>query len=464
MHRIHPDSRLPAMPGPIQLTRRQALKAAACGFGYLALAGLAAEAAASGTNPLAPKTPHFTPRAKRVIFLFMQGGVSHVDSFDYKPRLDKDDGKMLGFDDARIIANTGMRGSSQRVMKPLWKFAQHGQSGRWASDLFPEIEQARRRPVLHPLAAHRGRRARPGDAVPALRLDQLRPARRWARGSLYGLGTENENLPGFVSIAPSAGNGGPRNYGNAFLPAVYQGTAARQGRRPASEATIRNLANPSLSPAAQRRQFDLLRELNAEQLKAAPGDTELEAVVNSYELAWRMQNNAPDVLDLSKESAGDAGALRHRREGDRQLRPAVPDGPPAVRGGRALRAGDLRRQHRQPGLGPALEPAQARRPRPGRGQADRRPAGRPEAARPARRHARLVGRRVRPHALRARRTAPAATTTPAASPSGWPAAASSRASPTARPTSSATLRWRTRSTCTTCTRPSCTCSASTTKA
>ena len=126
------------MPRPIR--RRELLKNAACGFGYLALAGLAAERAAAGpVNPLAPRVPHFAPKAKRVIFLFMQGGVSQVDSFDYKPRLAKDDGKKLAFDDARIIANTGMRGSEQRVMKSLWPYAQHGQSGHWCSVLFPEM-------------------------------------------------------------------------------------------------------------------------------------------------------------------------------------------------------------------------------------------------------------------------------------------------------------------------------------
>src|SRR5262249_33547524 len=112
---------------------------------------------------------------------------------------------------------------------------------------------------------------------------------------LYGLGTENANLPGFVSIAPSAGNGGPRHSGKASLPAVYQGPALGRAGRPASEATIRNLTNPQLSAAAQRRQFDLLQELNAEQLKQTPGDTEMEAVINSFELAWRMQGHAPDV-------------------------------------------------------------------------------------------------------------------------------------------------------------------------
>jgi hypothetical protein len=303
MHRIHPDSRLPAMPGPIQLTRRQTLKAAACGFGYLALAGLAAEAAASGTNPLAPKTPHFRPRARRMIFLFMQGGPSHVDTFDYKPLLDREDGKMLGFDDARTIADTGKGGTSQRVMKPLWKFSRHGQSGRWVSELFPEVARhVDDLCFIHSLhtdgVAH-------GPATLFLHCgstNSIRPSvGSWVT---YGLGTENDNLPGFVTISPSGGNGGPRNYGNAFLPAVYQGTALGRASAPATEATIRNLANPSLSEAAQRRQFELLRELNAEQLKAAPGDNEVEAVVNSFELAWRMQNNAPDALDLSKESAG----------------------------------------------------------------------------------------------------------------------------------------------------------------
>jgi hypothetical protein len=129
-----------SVPNPI--SRRALLKDAACGFGYLALAGLAAERAAAGpVDPLAPRPPHFAARAKRVIFLFMQGGVSQVDSFDYKPRLEKDDGKTLSFEDARILANSGNRASSQRVMKPLWKFAQHGECGRWGSDLFPEISK-----------------------------------------------------------------------------------------------------------------------------------------------------------------------------------------------------------------------------------------------------------------------------------------------------------------------------------
>src|ERR1041384_90775 len=126
---------------PIAISRRRALKNVACGFGYLALAGLAAHGAEAARNPLAPKTPHFKPRARRIIFIFMQGGPSHVDTFDYKPALEKNDGKILGFDDARALANTGARGTSQRVMKSPWKFARRGQSDRWVSELFPEMAQ-----------------------------------------------------------------------------------------------------------------------------------------------------------------------------------------------------------------------------------------------------------------------------------------------------------------------------------
>jgi len=279
------------------VSRRQLLKDAACGFGALAFAGLNARA----DDAVAARRPHFAPRAKRVIFLFMQGGVSHVDSYDYKPRLEKDDGKMMPFDDARILANTGQRGSSQRLMKPMWKFSRHGRCGRWGSSLFPEtnrhvddlcfIHSVQTEGVAH------------GPATLFLHCGStnlIRPSMgSWV---LYGLGTENGNLPGFVSIAPSSGNGGARNYGNAFLPAVYQGTALGRAGGPASEATIRNLTGPFASPAERERQFELLRELNAEQLRKNPGDSEYEAVVDSFELAWRMQRNAPDVLDLSKES------------------------------------------------------------------------------------------------------------------------------------------------------------------
>ncbi len=267
-----------------------------CGFGYLALADLAARAA---VNPFAPKKPHFPAKAKRIIFLFMSGGVSHVDSFDYKPRLDRDDGKMMDFDDLRSIAKTG-KSPQMRVMKPLWNFAQHGQSGLWASDLFPEM--AKHADDLCVLRSMHTEGIAHGPATLFLHTGTtnfIRPSMgSWVN---YGLGTDNENLPGFISLAPALGNGGPRNYGNAFLPAIYQGTAIGRAGVPAKESSIRNLQPPRTADEA-KRQFDLLRDLNAEQLAQKPGESELEAVVNSYELAWRMQGAAPQVLDLNGES------------------------------------------------------------------------------------------------------------------------------------------------------------------
>ncbi len=282
-------------------SRRDMLRYTACGFGSLALAALAQQAQGATVDPLAPRTPHVLPKAKRIIFLFMQGGPSQIDSFDYKPTLDQEDGKQHGFDDARIIANSGKRGTNQRIMKSLWKFNQYGESGRWVSDLFPETARhADDLCVLHSLhtegVAH-------GPSTLFLHCgstNTIRPSMgSWVT---YGLGTENQNLPGFVSIAPSPGNGGPRNYGNAFLPPVYQGTPIGKAGFDADKTLIRNLANPALSLDEQRQQLDLLRQINAEQLRVQKGDSELEAVINSYELAWRMQTNAPRVLDLSQES------------------------------------------------------------------------------------------------------------------------------------------------------------------
>lgn len=281
--------------------RRQFLQTAGCGFGWLAWQAFCAGQGLAGVSHQPPKA-HFAPRAKRVIFLFMQGGPSHVDSFDYKPRLEQDDGKQMPFDDARAIASTGQRGSSQRVMKSPWKFAQHGQSGRWVSELFPH--QAGCVDDLCFLHSVHTEGVAHGPATLFLHCGStnfIRPSiGSWIS---YGLGTENENLPAFVSIAPSSGNGGPRNYGPAFLPAVHQGTALGKAGAPAADATVRNLGNSRLSSAEQRRQFDLIRQLNGEQRKLYGADTELDAVIESYELAWRMQAHVPDVMDLSKETA-----------------------------------------------------------------------------------------------------------------------------------------------------------------
>jgi hypothetical protein len=283
------------------LTRRTALAQGACGFGALALAGLMAEQSGAASAAAAVKPPHFAPRAKRVIFLFMQGGPSQVDTFDYKPSLTEYDGRQLSFADARLIANTGQRDSSQRVMRSPWQFARYGESGRWVSELFSETAQhVDDLCFVHSLhtegVAH-------GPATLFLHCgatNLIRPSLgSWVA---YGLGSECDDLPAFVSIAPSSGNGGPRNYGSAFLPAMFQGVALGNAGASAREATFRNLAGPT-SPGQQRRQLDLLRQFNAEQSAASPGESELEAVIESYELAWRMQRYAPAVLDLTRETA-----------------------------------------------------------------------------------------------------------------------------------------------------------------
>jgi hypothetical protein len=281
------------------LTRRRMLQESACGFGSLALAGLLSERCTSAVTPMA-RLPHFAPRAKRVIFLFMAGGVSQVDSFDYKPLLEREDGKMLDFNDARNLARTG-KGAKSRVMKSLWKFRQHGESGKWASDLFPAMANCVDDVCfLHGVhtegVAH-------GPATLFLHTgatNLVRPSvGSWIS---YGLGTENENLPAFIVLTPSMGNGGPRNYGNAFLPAVYQGTAIGRAGIPAKDSKIKHLLNGERSPHAQQAQFDLVQALNHAQVQQRGGDMELEAVIDSYELAFRMQRHAPNVLDLSGET------------------------------------------------------------------------------------------------------------------------------------------------------------------
>ncbi len=280
-------------------TRRRMLQDLACGFGSIALAGLANQQA-SAASVLAAKATHIAPRAKRVIFLFMAGGVSQVDSFDYKPTLDREDGKMREFDDARSLARSG-KGTEARVMKSLWKFRQRGQSGKWTSDLFPELANC-----VDDLCFLHGMHTEGVAHGPATLFlhtgstNLVRPSvGSWIS---YGLGTENENLPAFVVLSPAMANGGPRNYGCAFLPAVHQGTAIGRAGLPAKDSQIRYLLNSERSPQAQQAQFDLVQSLNRAQLKTRPGDSDLEAVIDSYELAFRMQHHAPNVLDLSRES------------------------------------------------------------------------------------------------------------------------------------------------------------------
>lgn len=282
------------------MSRRALLQRTGCGFGALAASAMAMQGTPSSLLA-SDMQPHHKPRAKRVIFLFMQGGVSQVDSFDYKPILEKQDGQMFGFEDARTLANTGNRNTSHRVMKSPWKFAQYGESGRWASELFPKVAQhVDDLCFVHSMhtdgVAH-------GPATLFMHCGStnfIRPSMgSWV---LYGLGSENENMPGFISISPSIGNGGARNYGSAFLPAMYQGTAIGKAGTKETDLTIKHL-HSAKSLAERRQQLDLLRHLNQTQLESHGGESEMEAMMESYELAWRMQGVAPEVLDLSRESA-----------------------------------------------------------------------------------------------------------------------------------------------------------------
>ncbi|QDU13767.1 hypothetical protein CA11_15530 [Gimesia maris] len=283
----------------LNFSRRQMLKSSACGFGYMALAGLSAEAALKSQSPLMSKTPHFEPRAKRVIFLFMHGGPSHVDTFDYKPRLNKEDGQRLPFKAAKNIEKSSQE--NLRLMKSPWKFKQRGESGLWISELFENVaEHADDLCVINSM--HTNGQSH-GQAVMKLHTGSdslVRPSvGSWM---VYGLGTENNNLPGFISICPSRGHGGVRNYGSAFLPAVYQGTAIGDADTAAKEAQIRFLANNGASVSQQRQQLGLLQAMNERHLAQVKLDNEIEGVINSYELAFRMQSEVPTLMDLNSET------------------------------------------------------------------------------------------------------------------------------------------------------------------
>ena len=279
------------------VSRRAALKAAAGGFGYLAFAGLAA----ADADPLAPKAPHFPPRAKRVIFLCMAGGPSHVDTFDHKPKLTADDGKAPPSGQGRGFL-------AGKLLASPFKFSRQGKSGLWMSELFPELGK-----VADELCLLNGMHTNvPAHPQAFLQLHTgtsqfVRPS--LGAWTLYGLGTENQNLPGFVSVNPPTQNGGAQNYGSSFLPAAYQGTKLGNEARFAfgpqaagGPAKMANITNPKLGAAAQRAQLDFVQALNKEELARDAVSPEVDGVIESYELAFRMQRDVPKVMDLSAES------------------------------------------------------------------------------------------------------------------------------------------------------------------
>lgn len=285
----------------IEHSRRSLLQNVACGFGSVALAGLASNSKGAWkqsdvANPLAAKMPMHPARAKRIIFIFMQGGPSHVDIFDRKQALYDYDGKKHDFRNSRR-----MKVQSETVMKPMWNFKKYGESGRWVSDLFPEM--AKHVDDLCFIYSMHTEGVAHGPSTLFLHTgatNLIRPSvGAWVT---YGLGTENNNLPGFVSICPSAANGGPRNYSSGFLPSEFQGTALGRVGLPASNAKFKNVANDHLSNSQQKKQFDLLQQMNQLQANRYKEQNELEAVINSYELAYRMQSAAPNVTTLANET------------------------------------------------------------------------------------------------------------------------------------------------------------------
>jgi hypothetical protein len=268
------------------LTRREMLRAATTsGFGYLAFAALTTHAGAAERDPTAPQTPHFPAQAKRVIFLAMRGGPSQIDLFDHKPGL-------------QAVADQPSPIQGRKFVGSPWRFRQHGESGQWVSELLPGLARH-----SDELCVIKSMRADENSHTPGF-LQLHTGSGRFVRPSmgawvLYGLGTENANLPGYVSIGPSLQFGGAQNYGSAFLPALYQGTPIRDVTRP--NGGLENLTNRQLAPATQRAQLDFVQSLNQSAARRNPEDSQLEGVIQSYELAFRMQAELPKVMDLSGE-------------------------------------------------------------------------------------------------------------------------------------------------------------------
>lgn len=285
-------------PSPT-LSRREMLRACGMGLGALALPALLAEAghaAPAPLNPLTPREPHFAPKAKRVIHFFLNGGPSHVDSFDPKPMLTKFAGKTLPTPNLATERKTGVGLASP------FTFKKYGQSGIEVSDLFPHIARS-----IDEICVVRSMRADVPNHEPSLLLMNCGDARqvRPSVGSwvTYGLGTENQNLPGFVVMCPG---GFPitesANWQAGFLPGIFQGTHIDTNHTKI-ERLIENIQNRVYSRESQRKQLDLLAALNRGHLEKRPGEPLLEARIQSFELAYRMQMDASDAFDISKEPA-----------------------------------------------------------------------------------------------------------------------------------------------------------------
>ncbi len=285
-------------PHPESLSRRDLLRRGGMGFGLLGLAGVLKESGAAGAekgmNPLAPRAPHFPGKAKQVVHLFMNGGPSHVDTFDPKPMLDKYHGKPLPSPNLRTERKTGA------AMRSPFAFRKYGQSGIEVSDLFAQTAQH-----VDDLCIIRSMQADVPNHEPSLMLMNCGDARlpRPSMGSwiTYGLGSENQNLPGFIAMCPG---GYPivatQNWRSAFLPGAYQGTYIDTQHAEVTK-LVENIRNPTATPAEQRRQLDLVRALNEIHLDRHQRDAQLESRIQSFELAYRMQSEAAEAFDIGRE-------------------------------------------------------------------------------------------------------------------------------------------------------------------
>ncbi|HKB03886.1 MAG TPA: DUF1501 domain-containing protein [Gemmataceae bacterium] len=275
-------------------TRRDLLRLSANGFGLLALADRLA--AAEPRNSLASRAPHFAPKAKRIIFLFMHGGPSQVDTFDPKPELTKHDGKPYPGQKPRVqFARTG------DLLASPWEFKPGGKSGLPVSDLFPHVRD--RVDDLCVIRSVHADNSAHGGALLQLHTGSdtfVRPSiGSWVT---YGLGSENDSLPGFVTICPTLGHGGVQNWSSAFLPAAFQGTPIGHAGIPCKNARINNVTNADTPTDLQRMQLDLLTQVNQRHLERSGPDAALEGRISSFELAFRMQTEAPGLMDLSDET------------------------------------------------------------------------------------------------------------------------------------------------------------------
>jgi len=267
------------------------LKSAACGFGSLALAGLGATSGQASMS-------HFAPKAKRVIFLFMHGGVSQMDSFDRKPLLNQQHGNPLPFDLPGLIRPDRLG----KVFGVKWNWKQHGECGQWVSELFPHTAK-----VVDKLcfikSLHTEGEAH-GQAVLRLHTGEaafVRPSvGSWVS---YGLGNENDSLPSFVALDYPTMHGGVRLFGNSFLPAKHQAMQIKLAKTPNHVPQIQNLNSDLLSASRQREQVDAINALSRQHAIEAGGSPQIEGVIESYELAFRMQGIAPELLDLDQETA-----------------------------------------------------------------------------------------------------------------------------------------------------------------